>query len=94
MKTAYIKTPIGLAKINGSKEGITEISFLDETKKASKTIPQELEKAVLQLNEYFNGERTKFTLKLNPQGSEFQNEVWKNLFLYGNGEKKRQSKSH
>jgi methylated-DNA-[protein]-cysteine S-methyltransferase len=32
-----------------------------------------------QLDEYFRGERTQFTLSLNPKGTEFQHKVWRAL---------------
>ncbi len=79
MEEVHIKTPVGIVKICGNNEGIVEIIFLNEEQKTSKTIPKILEKTVLQLNEYFNGERTEFTLKLNPQGTPFQKEVWQDL---------------
>ena len=34
---------------------------------------------MLQLNEYFTGNRKTFNLKLNPQGTEFQKKVWEAL---------------
>ena len=33
----------------------------------------------MQLQEYFEGKRTDFDLKLNPKGTEFQQKVWKSL---------------
>ena len=39
-------------------------------------IPEPLEDAVYQLNEYFEGARTEFNLTLNPVGTEFQKKVW------------------
>lgn len=41
--------------------------------------PQLLEEAVQQLKEYFSKSRTQFSLKLNPQGTEFQKKVWNTL---------------
>ena len=79
METVYIKTPIGIAQICGNKDGISAITFLNEEQKPCLAIPKILEEAVLQLNEYFNGDRTEFTLKLNPQGTTFQKEVWHQL---------------
>jgi methylated-DNA-[protein]-cysteine S-methyltransferase len=35
--------------------------------------------AVSQLQEYFEGKRTQFDFKMNPQGTEFQQKVWKGL---------------
>ncbi|MFZ2492978.1 MAG: MGMT family protein, partial [Thermoanaerobaculia bacterium] len=35
--------------------------------------------AVTQLDEYFRGERTQFTIRLAPKGTEFQRAVWNAL---------------
>lgn len=78
METAYIKTPIGIAKIVGDESGISTISVSDEGIITSK-IPSNLKEAVLQLQEYFDKKRTDFTFKLNPQGTDFQQKVWNSL---------------
>ena len=77
-QTANIKTPLGIAKIIGDKNGISEISILDEGV-ISEIIPKEFEEVVLQLQDYFEGKRTNFDFKLNPKGTEFQQKVWKSL---------------
>jgi methylated-DNA-[protein]-cysteine S-methyltransferase len=78
METAYIKTPLGIAKIMGDENGISVISVSDEVKN-SDTIPMVLQEAVSQLNDYFGGKRTDFTFKLNPTGTDFQKKVWQGL---------------
>ncbi|MFY0603818.1 MAG: methylated-DNA--[protein]-cysteine S-methyltransferase [Flavobacteriaceae bacterium] len=81
-KTAYLKTPLGIAKIVGDKHGIQSVSVLDDTSvilNNNKVTPKCLENCVQQLNEYFAGTRTVFDLKLNPQGTVFQQSVWKEL---------------
>lgn len=78
METAYIKTPLGISKIIGNENGIAVISVSDEGN-VSDSIPENLKEAVSQLNAYFLGKRTEFTFKLNPQGTEFQQKVWKAL---------------
>lgn len=78
METAHINTPLGIAKIIGDKNGISAISVLDEGE-VSLIIPQILQESVSQLNEYFEGNRTNFTFKMNPSGTEFQQKVWKGL---------------
>jgi methylated-DNA-[protein]-cysteine S-methyltransferase len=78
METAFIKTPLGIAKIVGDEEGVSVISILDEGEFSS-IIPMVLQEAVFQLNDYFEGKRTDFTFKLNPSGTEFQQKVWKGL---------------
>jgi methylated-DNA-[protein]-cysteine S-methyltransferase len=77
-QTAYYKTPIGTAKIVGNEFGISSITVLDEEIETAE-IPLPLKKCVQQLEEYFNGNRTVFDLKLNPQGTDFQKKVWNEL---------------
>jgi len=77
--TAYYKTPIGTAKIVGNEYGISSITVLDKEIETTTEVPVPLKKCVLQLDEYFNGKRTKFDLKLNPQGTDFQKKVWNEL---------------
>lgn len=80
METVFINSPLGITKIIGDENGISVISVSDVgTNEVSKEIPAVLQDAVLQLNEYFEGKRTDFNLKLNPQGTEFQQKVWKSL---------------
>ncbi|AWI25007.1 methylated-DNA--[protein]-cysteine S-methyltransferase [Flavobacterium pallidum] len=79
METTYIKTPLGIAKISGDENGISIISILDSEKESSENIPQVLEEAVLQLQDYFAGKRNDFTFKLNPSGTDFQKSVWQEL---------------
>lgn len=75
-----IKSPLGFAKIIGGEEdGISAITILDSEEKVTDIIPIELEDCVIQLNEYFEGSRKQFNLKLNPQGTDFQKKVWKQL---------------
>ena len=78
METAYIKTPLGTAKIIGDAEGISVISILSEGE-ISKKIPTVLKEAIQQLKEYFDGKRNDFTFKMNPAGTEFQQKVWQEL---------------
>ncbi|WP_430428438.1 methylated-DNA--[protein]-cysteine S-methyltransferase [Maribacter litoralis] len=76
---AYIKTPLGVAKIIGNAEGLSAITVLNSDEPLTDVIPESLEDAVYQLNEYFEGKRTEFSLKLNPEGTEFQKKVWTEL---------------
>jgi methylated-DNA-[protein]-cysteine S-methyltransferase len=78
-QTTYYKTPIGTAKIIGNKNGISHITVTDEKIETEKNIPEFLIDCVKQLEEYFKGERTTFSLKLNPQGTEFQKKAWAEL---------------
>jgi methylated-DNA-[protein]-cysteine S-methyltransferase len=78
METAYIKTPLGIAKIQGDENGISILCIHDEGTILSE-IPTILKEAVAQIDDYFEGKRTDFTFKINPSGTEFQQKVWKGL---------------
>ncbi|KQO29722.1 cysteine methyltransferase [Flavobacterium sp. Leaf82] len=80
METVYINSPLGITKIVGDEDGVSVISVSDVgTNEVSQEIPKVLKEAVSQLEEYFNKKRTDFDFKLNPQGTEFQQKVWKSL---------------
>ena len=79
MDEAYITTPLGMAHIMGDSDGVHSISVLDEKKRESEQIPENLQDVVEQLHEYFRGQRTEFSLKLNPTGTDFQKHVWNAL---------------
>jgi methylated-DNA-[protein]-cysteine S-methyltransferase len=78
METCFINLPLGITKIEGDENGITIISILSEGI-VSKKISKNLQEAVIQLKDYFDGKRTDFTFKLNPKGTEFQQKVWQEL---------------
>jgi methylated-DNA-[protein]-cysteine S-methyltransferase len=75
-KLKLIASDKGLAAIlwEDDKPGRVRLSPLAEDKKHP--ILQETEK---QLGEYFAGKRNRFTVKLDAQGTEFQNKVWQAL---------------
>lgn len=79
MKKARIKTPLGIAEVEGDENGITKISVENDTEDISIEIPSELKEASLQLQEYFEGKRKEFNFKTNPKGTEFQQKVWQAL---------------
>lgn len=79
-KTFY-KSPLGLIMIVADKKGITEIDFVNGKQRVASSVTSSkfLTDCIKQLDEYFQGKRKKFELKLNPQGTEFQKKVWKEL---------------
>lgn len=79
METAYIPSPLGITKIEGDEQGISSITVLDDEEELTTIIPEVLEDAVYQLQEYFEGKRESFNLELNPQGTDFQKRVWDGL---------------
>ncbi len=80
METAYINSPLGITKIVGDENGISEITVANAGDNGvSDKIATELQEAVSQLNDYFSGKRIDFDFKLNPKGTDFQQRVWKGL---------------
>ena len=79
MNVAYLTSPLGSIQIEGDEEGLQRVAFLDEKIPQSENIPEALTDAARQLEEYFAGKRTTFSLKLNPQGTDFQKRVWQQL---------------
>lgn len=77
-QVTYYKSPLGFIEIMGNENGITSLEFVRRRKTALKT-SRCLNEYVKQLDEYFKGKRRKFSVKLNPEGTEFQMKVWKEL---------------
>lgn len=82
----YYKSEVGILEITASEKGIRSLGFSD-------TIPEEIyeenehiKKCLKQLREYFKGERKKFTINLDLQGTEFQKKVWLELLEIPYGE--------
>jgi len=76
MQECFINTPLGVAEIQGDIQGISKVSVLNSNNKTTDIIPEVLHDCVYQLQEYFEGSREEFNLKLNPNGTDFQKEVW------------------
>ncbi len=77
--TTYYHSPVGILKIAGTAEYISEISFHDSTQKqpgSKKEMPPLLIQCVEQLIQYFNGERRVVDFPINLPGSAFQQETW------------------
>lgn len=77
--TTYYHSPVGILKISGTNDYISEVTFHDTSQKAEgnkKHLPPMLINCVEQLIQYFNGERRIFELPLNQQGTAFQQDIW------------------
>ena len=79
MESCIVNSPFGFTKIVGNDQGVSSITVLNSEETISDIIPNVLQDCVYQLQEYFNGERKIFDLKLNPQGTDFQKRVWQQL---------------
>ena len=80
IEITYYESPIGLIEIKGNDNGIQSLIILDDnTTFTFKTTPDSLTNCITQLEEYFKGTRKQFNLLLNPQGTNFQKQIWKEL---------------
>ncbi len=84
-KTIY-NSPIGLIEIGGTENSITSLFFIDEEFNPDVKSNPYLEKCVEQLDEYFNGGKKVFDLRLEPEGTDFQKQVWDELLKIPFGE--------
>lgn len=79
MDRAFLKTPLGILEILGSEKGIRSVSFKNDLPAADQAVPDSLRECHDQLREYFEGARKEFSLKLDLEGTEFQQGVWAEL---------------
>ncbi|KKC48244.1 cysteine methyltransferase [Paenibacillus sp. D9] len=77
-----LDTPIGVLMIVGTDEGVQSILFSDEDQVPEPIrpdTPRALIDCRLQMEEYFRGERRRFTFPCAAQGTDFQKNVWQAL---------------
>ena len=74
----YYSSPVGVLKIQCSKEQVVLIHFVEEIGLEDDQT-QLLKKTTVQLDEYFSGRRKDFDLPLGQKGSGFQENVWNHL---------------
>lgn len=73
----YINSPIGWLKVCANQSGLTSIDF-DATPEPSQGNIH-TQQAVVELTEYFAGQRQVFSVPLRPSGTKFQQNVWQAL---------------
>jgi O-6-methylguanine DNA methyltransferase len=95
MKTLYVASmdsPIGGLTFVGSERGLFYVFLPIEGRRVTAAMMRKrfpgaritvddgcLEESLRQIREYFAGKRTKFSVKLDIQGTDFQKKVWKAL---------------
>ena len=79
----YFESPIGNIQLGfNSNYELTSVQFVQDglAQPGQNAFGvEEIEIALIQLAEYFDGRRTQFELKLSPNGTEFQKKVWNQL---------------
>ncbi len=90
MNKAFYDSPIGRLEIRASDKGIAEIRFAGAApkknrmgkapaKKPALPVNPILAKCVRELDEYFAGQRTEFSVALDLKGTPFRKRVWAKL---------------
>lgn len=74
----YYKSPIGVLEVICDKEYVLACNFVHKEGEVGQ-VNLILENAITQLDEYFNGKRKEFDLKVTLHGTEFQKNVWNGL---------------
>lgn len=73
----HLETPIGTVEVTVNQGGaVVSVSFVDEHASGVEDIDSSCSRAVRQLEEYFRGERRRFELPIEPDGTEFEHKVW------------------
>jgi methylated-DNA-[protein]-cysteine S-methyltransferase len=76
---ALYKSPLGPLEIAGTAKGILSIDFSDRRAVPSGPPAPCLKDCLRQLDEYFEGRRRTFSLRLDLRGTPFQRRVWDEL---------------
>lgn len=81
----YLDTPLGLLEISGTNTFVTSVLFVEEQVAPAGPAPDVLLQCKQELEEYFAGSRTEFTVNLKAEGTLFQRKVWGELKKIGFG---------
>ncbi len=82
---AYFNSPLGIVEVVTTADQVLSVSFVEKEGEATLSTLV-LEKAIVQLTEYFDGKRKSFDLPINLNGTEFQVKSWKQLAVIPYGE--------
>lgn len=76
----YMDSPVGTLRLESEKQGLTKIDFIDNSQETSDAIRKDfLAETKKQLQEYFDGKRKEFDIRLHLIGTPFQQKVWNTL---------------
>ncbi|MES2628354.1 MAG: methylated-DNA--[protein]-cysteine S-methyltransferase [Bacteroidota bacterium] len=81
----YLESPLGWLKLVADDQSLIELAFM--TEKPGEARPNaHTAQTVKQLQDYFAGDLKAFTVPMNPQGTAFQQKVWKLVSDVGFGQ--------
>lgn len=77
MEIGYFESDIGILSVSTHNHEVISICFVDEIEKTSASPSPVLQKALKQIEEYFNGKRSEFDFPYRWVGTDFQVKIWK-----------------
>ena len=78
----WLDTPIGPIEVSVNEDGaVVRVSFAEDGASVAEATDEVCAAAICQLEAYFSGERRNFDLELDPEGSDFEKQVWEKLLL-------------
>lgn len=86
IRRGFLETPIGLLQVSESRGGIIDVRFAGGRRPVVSDSSPKLEKCLRQLREYFAGQRKSFDLNLEPNGTDFEKQVWSEVLKVPFGE--------
>jgi len=91
ISSTVIKTNLGKIYIETINKSVVKLEWTNIKKIPKKTSNTLLINTKKQIIRYFNGEKIKFNIPINPKGTKFQKKVWKYIQKINWGEKKSYS---
>jgi methylated-DNA-[protein]-cysteine S-methyltransferase len=88
MYRTYYQSELGLLEIVATEQGLKTMLFVDrESVKSDQTdAPPIIAACLAQLDDYFRGERREFSIPVDPDGTDFQKAVWRQLLTIPYGQ--------
>jgi methylated-DNA-[protein]-cysteine S-methyltransferase len=77
--TTNYASPVGTLSITATASHVIEILFGEQPASIDSDFPDVLQRCTRQIDDYFQGVLTAFSVDLNPRGTEFQQRVWRQL---------------
>jgi methylated-DNA-[protein]-cysteine S-methyltransferase len=82
VESMIYESPIGNILMRANETGLTELVFTDDADPSPRRAGSDhLNACAVQLDEYFNGNRTNFDVPIDLRGTPFQMSVWRALLL-------------
>jgi methylated-DNA-[protein]-cysteine S-methyltransferase len=72
----YLFTDIGALEVAGTERGIVSVTFVENVDTRAACVTSVVRQCITELNQYFGGKRRRFSVPLNPGGTEFRRLVW------------------